>query len=176
MRPVFGQKRIAASVGRFLKTLLDNESRKTGWMQAEAAGDPASWRQQVLLGRARWDADALRDVVRDHVVGHLGDPDAVLVVDETVFLKKGAAFCGVSRQYTGSAGKITNCQIGVFSTYVSDKGHAFRKRARYLPKSWTDKPERLVAAHVPEDVRFARKPALAIAMIGRALAADVTFA
>jgi len=83
MRPVFGQKRIAASVGRFLKTLLGNELRKTGWMQAEAAGDPASWRQQVLLGRARWDADALRDVVRDHVVDNFGSPDAVLVVDET---------------------------------------------------------------------------------------------
>ncbi|KXV36255.1 transposase [Gluconobacter thailandicus] len=176
MRPVFGQERIAASAGRFLETLLSNEPRKTGWMRAEAAGDPGPWRQQALLGRARWDADALRDVVRDHVVDHFGDPDAVLVVDETGFLKKGTASCGVSRQYTGSAGKITNCQIGVFATYVSSKGHAFLDRALYLPKSWTDKPERLAGAHVPDGIRFATKPALAIAMIGRALDADIPFA
>ncbi|MQR99270.1 IS701 family transposase [Gluconobacter aidae] len=175
LRPVFGQERIAASAGRFLETLLGNEPRKTGWMRAEAAGDPGPWRQQALLGRAQWDADALRDVVRAHVVDHFGDADAVLVVDETGFLKKGAASCGVSRQYTGSAGKITNCQIGVFATYVSDKGHAFLDRALYLPKSWTDKPERLAAVHVPEDVRFASKPSLATTMIGRALAAEVPF-
>lgn len=175
MRPVFGQERIAASAGRFLETLLGNEPRKTGWMRAEAAGDPGPWRQQALLGRAQWDADALRDVVRAHVVNHFGDPDAVLVVDETGFLKKGAASCGVSRQYTGSAGKITNCQIGVFATYVSAKGHAFLDRALYLPKSWTDKPERLAAVHVPEDVGFASKPSLATTMIGRALAAGVPF-
>lgn len=176
MRPVFGQERIAVSAGRFLETLLGNEPRKTGWMRAEAAGDPGPWRQQALLGRAQWDADALRDVVRDHVVDHFGDPDAVLVVDETGFLKKGAASCGVSRQYTGSAGKITNCQIGVFATYVSPKGHAFLDRALYLPKSWTDTPERLAAAHVPDDIRFATKPSLATAMIQRALAAEVPFA
>ncbi|GAC88994.1 transposase IS701 [Gluconobacter thailandicus F149-1 = NBRC 100600] len=176
MRPVFGQERIAASAGRFLEMLLSNEPRKTGWMRAEAAGDPGPWRQQALLGRARWDADALHDVVRDHVVDHFGDPDAVLVVDETGFLKKGTASCGVSRQYTGSAGKITNCQIGVFATYVSSKGHAFLDRALYLPKSWTDKPERLAAAHVPDGIRFATKPALAIAMIGRVLDANIPFA
>jgi SRSO17 transposase len=176
MRPVFGQERIAVSAGRFLETLLGNEPRKTGWMRAEAAGDPGPWRQQALLGRAHWDADALRDVVRDHVVDHFGDPDAVLVIDETGFLKKGAASCGVSRQYTGSAGKITNCQIGVFATYVSPKGHAFLDRALYLPKSWTDTPERLAAAHVPDDIRFATKPSLATAMIQRALAAEVPFA
>lgn len=176
MRPVFGQERIAASAGRSLETLLSNEPRRTGWMRAEAAGDPGPWRQQALPGRARRDADALRDVVRDHVVDHFGDPDAVLVVDESGFLKKGTASCGVSRQYTGSAGKITNSQIGVFATYVSSKGHAFLDRALYLPKSWTDKPERLAAAHVPDDIPFATKPALAIAMIGRALDADIPFA
>lgn len=175
MRPVFGQERVAVSAGRFLETLLGNEPRKTGWMRAEAAGDPGPWRQQALLGRAQWDADALRDVVRAHVVEHLGDPDAVLVVDETGFLKKGTASCGVSRQYTGSAGKITNCQIGVFATYVSPKGHAFLDRALYLPKSWTDTPERLAGAHVPDDICFATKPSLATAMIGRALAAEVPF-
>lgn len=149
MRPVCGQERIAASAGCFLETPLGNEPRKTGWMRAKAAGDPGSWRQQALLGRAQWDADALRDIVRDHVVDHLGDPDAVLVVDETEFLKKGSASCGVGRRYTGSAGKITNCQIGVFVTYVSGKGHAFLDRALYLPKSWTDKPERLAGPMCP---------------------------
>ena len=88
---------------------------KPGWMRAEAAGDPGSWRQQALLGRDQWDADGLRDMVRDYVTEHLADENAVLVIDETGFLKQGKASCGVARQYTGSAGKITNCQIGVFA-------------------------------------------------------------
>jgi SRSO17 transposase len=145
-------------------------------MRAEAAGDPGPWRQQALLGRAQWNADALRDVVRDDVVETLADRDAVLVVDETGFLKQGKASCGVGRQYTGSAGKITNCQIGVFAAYVSSKGHAFIDRALYLPKAWSDNRARRTAAHVPEDVTFATKPQLARAMIERAVAADVPFA
>ena len=96
-----------------------------------------------------------------YVVEHLADDDAVLVVDETGFLKQGKASCGVARQYTGSAGKITNCQIGVFATYVSRHGHAFIDRALYLPKSWTDDPTRLKATYVPSDVPFATKPQLA---------------
>src|SRR5829696_8335879 len=176
IRPLFQQERMAASTGLFLDALLGLERRKTGWMRAEAAGDPGSWRQQALLGRATWDADALRDVVRDYVVETLAEPDAVLVVDETGFLKQGRASCGVGRQYTGSAGKITNCQIGVFAAYVSGKGHAFIDRALYLPKAWTDDPTRGAAAQVPEDVTFATKPQLARAMIERAIAADVPFA
>ena len=152
------------------------ERRKTGWMRAEAAGDPGPWRQQALLGRGRWDADALRDVVRDYAVETLAEPDAVLVVDETGFLKQGKASCGVARQYTGSAGKITNCQIGVFAAYVSGKGHAFIDRALYLPKAWTDDPARRAAAHVPREIAFATKPQLARAMIERAIAAGVPFA
>ena len=119
IRPLFTQERVAASAGRFLDALLGNEPRKTGWMRAEVAGDSGPWRQQAALGRGRWDADALRDIVRDHVVEHLGASDAALVIDETGFLKQGKASCGVGRQYTGSAGKITNCQIGVFASYVS---------------------------------------------------------
>jgi SRSO17 transposase len=115
IRPLFTQERVAASVGLFLDGLLGDERRKTGWMRAEAAGDPGPWRQQAILGRGRWDADALRDVLRDYVVEHLAADDAVLVIDETGFLKQGRWSCGVSRQYTGSAGKITNCQIGVFA-------------------------------------------------------------
>src|ERR1700759_1395302 len=115
LRPLFTQDRVAASTGLFVDGLLGEERRKTGWMRAEAAGDPGPWRQQAILGRGRWDADALRDIVREYVVETLAEPDAVLVVDETGFLKQGKASCGVARQYTGSAGKITNCQIGVFS-------------------------------------------------------------
>ena len=175
MRPLFQQDRMAASAGLFLDALLGPERGKTGWMRAEAAGDPGPWRQQALLGRAQWDANTLRDMVRDYVVETLAAPDAVLVVDETGFLKQGRASCGVARQYTGSAGKITNCQIGVFMAYVSGQGHAFIDRALYLPRAWTDDRARRVAAHVPEDVAFTTKPQLARAMIERAIAAGVPF-
>lgn len=125
--------------------------------------------------RQSWDADSLRDIVRDYALETLADPDAVLVLDETGFLKQGKASCGVGRQYTGSAGKITNCQIGVFASYVSRHGHAFIDRALYLPKGWADDRDRLAAAHVPESVRFATKPALARTMIERAIAQNVPF-
>src|ERR1700735_4306480 len=175
IRSLFRQERVAASAGLFLDGLLGDERRKTGWMRAEAAGDPGPWRQQALLGRGRWDTDALRDLVREYVMEHLADDDAVLVVDETGFLKQGKASCGVARQYTGSAGQITNCQIGVFATYVSRHGHAFIDRALYLPKGWTDDPDRLEAAYVPPDVGFATKPQLATRMIARAIAVSIPF-
>jgi len=175
IRPLFGQKRVVASAGQFLDGLLGSEPRKTGWMRAEAAGDPGPWRQQAILGRGRWDADALRDIVRDYVLETLADEEAVLIIDETGFLKQGKASCGVARQYTGSAGKITNCQIGVFASYVSRHGHAFIDRALYLPREWTDDPERLKAAHVPDKVSFATKPQIARRMIARAIAAKVPF-
>ena len=176
MRPLFTQERVAASAWAFLDGLLGAERRKTGWMRAEAAGDPGPWRQQAILGRGRWEADALRDVVRDYALETLADPDAVLVLDETGFLKQGKTSCGVGRQYTGSAGKITNCQIGVFAAYASRHGHAFIDRALYLPKAWTADPVRMATAHVPEKTAFATKPALALAMIARAIAAGVPFA
>jgi SRSO17 transposase len=176
MRPLFAQERAAVSAGLFLDGLLSDERRKTGWMRAEAAGDPGPWRQQTVLGRGRWDANALRDIVRDYALETLADPDAVLVIDETGFLKQGKASCGVTRQYTGSAGKITNCQIGVFATYVSRHGHAFIDRALYLPKTWTDDLQRLAAAHVPAGTGFSTKPQLARAMIERAIAARLPFA
>ena len=176
MRPLFTQERVAASAGLFLDGLLGTERRKTGWMRAEAAGDAGPWRQQAILGRGRWEADALRDVVRGHAVEALAAPDAVLVVDETGFLKQGKASCGVGRQYTGSAGKITNCQVGVFAAYASRHGHAFIDRALYLPKDWAKDPARLAAAHVPEGVAFATKPRLALGMVERAIAAGVPFA
>ena len=136
---------------------------------------PGPWRQQAILGRAPWDADALRDIVRDYALDTLADPEAVLVIDETGFLKQGHASCGVARQYTGSAGKITNCQIGVFASYVSRHGHAFIDRALYLPKAWAEAPVRRSRAHVPEAVEFATKPAIARSMIERVLSAKVPF-
>jgi len=144
MGPLFTQVRVAASAGLFLDGLLGPERRKTGWMRAEAAGDAGPWRQQAILGRGRWDADALRDVVRGYALETLADPDAVLVIDETGFLKQGSFLkqgklsCGVGRQYTGSAGSpkrggfaagITNCQIRVFAAYVCRHGHAFIDQA-----------------------------------------------
>lgn len=175
IRGLFTQERVAASAGQFLDGLLGEERRKTGWMRAEAAGDKGPWRQQALLGRVPWDAEALRDLLRAYALESLADLEAVLVIDETGFLKQGHASCGVSRQYTGSAGKVVNCQIGVFACYVSRHGHAFIDRALYLPKAWAEDPERRCKTHVPEQVGFATKPAIARAMIERALAADVPF-
>jgi len=181
MRPLFTQERVARSAAHFLDGLLGEERRKTGWMRAEAAGDPGPWRQQAILGRGRWDADGLRDIVRDYALETLADDGAVLVVDETGFLKQGKASCGVARQYTGSAGKITNCQIGVFACYVTKRGHAFIDRELYLPKSWTDDKARMAKAHAPQEMiesahgGFATKPARALTMIERAIAAKVPF-
>src|ERR687894_2235608 len=141
LKALFAYPSVAASAAAFLDGLLGPERRKTGWMRAEAAGDPGPWRQQAVLGRSRWDADTLRDLVREYALETLASPDAVLVIDETGFLKQGSSSCGVQRQYTGSAGKITNCQIGVFAAYVSAQGHAFIDRKLYLPKDWTNKPE-----------------------------------
>src|SRR3954451_15748455 len=165
IRSLFGHASVADSAATFLDGLLGPERRKTGWMRAEAAGDKGRWRQQAVLGRTSWDADALRDVVRDYALETLADADATLVIDETGFLKQGKASCGVGRQYTGSAGQITNCQIGVCAAYASRHGHAFIDRALYLPQAWTDAPTRLAAAHVPPEIDFATKPHLAVDMI-----------
>ena len=175
MSGLFTQERVAASANLFLDGLLGDERRKTGWMRAEAAGDPGPWRQQAILGRGHWDADALRDIVRVYALETLADDDAVLVIDETGFLKQGKASCGVGRQYTGSAGKITNCQIGVFASYVSRHGHAFIDRVLYLPKAWTDDRDRMAKAHVPDKVGFLTKPALALTMIEQAIASQAPF-
>jgi SRSO17 transposase len=175
LRALFPHPSVATSAAAFLDGLLGPERRKTGWMRAEAAGDPGPWRQQAVLGRSHWDADALRDMVRDYALETLASPGAVLVIDETGFLKQGVRSCGVARQYTGSAGKITSCQIGVFAAYVSNKGCAFIDRQLYLPQDWTTKPERRTAAHVPDSLRFVTKPEIAAQMIEGALAAGVPF-
>src|SRR6201996_4664177 len=176
MRQLFAQDRAAINAGLFLDGLLGDERRKTGWMRAEAAGDPGPGRQQAILGRGHWEAGGLRGLWREGVVEPLADPDAVLVVAETGFLKQGKASVGVARQDTGSAGKITNCQIGVFAAYVSRHGHAFIDRALYLPQAWATDAKRRTAAHVPSEIGFATKPTLARRMIERAIAAEVPFA
>src|ERR1700709_199441 len=139
-----------------------------------SAGPP--WPHAPGCGGAAGRGGGGRGVVRDYAIETLSSPKAVLVIDETGFLKQGKASCGVGRQYTGSAGKITNCQIGVFTAYVSDQGHAFIDRRLYLPKAWTGDPARMRAAHVPEAIGFATKPQLALAMIARALQAEAPFA
>ncbi|WP_262270164.1 IS701 family transposase [Microvirga yunnanensis] len=175
LKSLFAHPSVGASAAAFLDGVLGPERRKTGWMRAEAAGDSGPWRQQAVLGRSHWDADVLRDMVREYALETLASPGAVLVIDETGFLKQGQHSCGVGRQYTGSAGKIANCQIGVFAAYVSDKGCAFIDRQLYLPQDWTNKPERLAAAQVPDSIRFVTKPEIAAQMIERTLAASVPF-
>jgi SRSO17 transposase len=163
------RRRARALVGGLLSDL----PRKNCWTIAEHAGDPSPDGMQHLLGRAVWDHDGVRDDVRALVVEHLGDPEAVLVVDETGDLKKGTATVGVQRQYTGTAGRVENAQVAVYLVYATDAGHGVIDRELYLPRGWVDDPARLRAAGVPEQVGFATKPALATAMLGRALDAGV---
>jgi len=153
--------------------LMSELPRKNCWTIAEHVGDGTPEGLQHLLSRAVWDADAVRDDVRDYVAEHLADPDGVLVVDETGDVKKGAHTVGVQRQYTGTAGRVENAQIAVYLTYAAQAGHAVIDRALYLPRSWAEDPARLAAAGVPEQVEFATKPALATTMVGRALDAGV---
>jgi SRSO17 transposase len=157
----------------FVLGLLADLPRKNCWTIAEHAGDANPDGMQHLLARAVWDHDAVRDDVRALLVEQLGDPQAVLVVDETGDLKKGTATVGVQRQYTGTAGRIENAQVAVYLVYASSAGHAVVDRELYLPRAWTDDPGRLRAAGVPDQVGFATKPALATAMVRRALDAGV---
>jgi SRSO17 transposase len=157
----------------YLQGLLSPVERKNGWQLAEQAGDESPYGVQHLLGRASWDADEVRDDLCAYVVEHLGDPEGVLIVDETGFLKKGEQSVGVQRQYSGTAGGVENCQVGVFLAYSTARGHTFLDRALYLPRSWTEDPERCPAAGVPDNVRFATKPVLAHQMLERALDGDV---
>jgi SRSO17 transposase len=145
--------------------LLSHCERKNGWQLAEWMGEAAAYRVQHLLDRARWDADAARDQLRDYVVEELHSPDAVLIADETGFLKKGLHSVGVKRQYTGTAGRIENSQVGLFLCCASNKGAALVDRELYLPEGWAADAERRGAAAVPEETEFATKPELARRMI-----------
>lgn len=157
----------------YLKGLLSPVQRKNSWQLAEALGESNPYRLQHLLGRARWDADGVRDDLRQYVVEQLGDDQAVLVVDETGYLKKGRHSAGVARQYSGTAGRVENCQVGVLLGYASRDGHTFLDRELYIPKEWTDDPQRCQQAGIPEDREFMTKPALARQMLARALDAGV---
>ena len=158
---------------QYLKGLLSPVERKNGWQLAEQAGEPTPDGMQRLLATADWDAEQVRDDLRAYVVEHLGDPAAVLVIDETGFLKKGTKSVGVQRQYSGTAGRIENCQIGVFLAYASATGRTFLDRALYLPKEWAADRERRHEAGVPAAVEFRTKPQLARGMLERALDAGV---
>ena len=153
----------------YMRGLLSPVKRKNGWQLAEEAGESTPYAMQYLLDRAAWESDDLRDELRRYVSETLGDAEAILVIDETGFVKKGTKSVGVQRQYSGTARRIENCQIGVFLTYASPKGHTLLDRELYLPKSWTQDRERCRAADVPEDVGFATKPELATRMLSRAL-------
>jgi SRSO17 transposase len=152
----------------YLKSLIGTSERKNGCRTAEAAGEATPDGVQRLLNTARWDAEEVRDDLRSYIVEHFGDTEAVLIVDETGFLKRGEKSVGVSRQYSGTAGGVENCQVGVFLCYASKKGAAFIDRALYLPREWTIDQERRSEAGIPEEVRFATKPVLARKMLERA--------
>jgi len=172
--PRFARYEPLRHAGELMAGLVSGLDRKNCWTIAEHRGAATPDGLQHLLSRAKWDADQIRDDLRDYVVEAFGDPGAILVVDETGDVKKGAATVGVQRQYSGTAGRIENSQVAVYLTYAAPRGHAFIDRALYLPKSWTDDPTRCAEAGIPVTaMRFATKPAMAVALIDRAVAAEV---
>lgn len=172
----FGRSEPRARVREYVSGLVAGLERKNGWTLAEWAGEVSPDGMQRLLRRADWDVDGVRDDVRDYVIEHLGDAQGVLIGDETGFVKKGRRSAGVQRQYSGTAGRTENCQIGTFLAYASVHGHALIDRELYLPESWTDDRDRCRAADIPEEVEFATKPRQLMAMLARALDAGVPFA
>ena len=152
----------------YIRGLLSAEERKNSWTLSEQAGDATPNGMQRMLSTADWNPDLVRDDLQQYVVRHLGDPGGVLIIDETGFLKKGTRSAGVARQYSGTAGRIENCQIGVFLTYATAAGRTFLDRELYLPKAWTEDRDRCAAAGIGADVEFATKPELAMNMLQRA--------
>src|SRR6266481_1701671 len=171
--PRFGRAEVRSRVGRYLRGLLATAERKNGWQLAEELGDPNVHGVQRLLAEAEWDEEAVRDDLRAYVIEHLGEAGGVLVVDETGFVKKGKKSAGVARQYSGTAGRRENSQIGVFLLYASRSGAAFIDRALYLPEEWTADRVRCREAGIPDEVAFATKGELAQQMLARAFAAEV---
>src|SRR5258706_736276 len=160
LTPRFARREARRHAQAYLWGLLSPVERKNGWQLAEVVGDRTPYAIQHLLGRADWDADAVRDDLRAYVIAHLGDPHAILVLDETGVVKKGAASAGGAKQYAGSVGKLANAQVGVVLAYASPRGLAFLDRAPYLPETWTDDRARCRAAGIPDRVGFATKPEL----------------
>jgi SRSO17 transposase len=165
----FGRVEPRRRARAFVLGLLAGLPRVNCWSIAEHAGNASPAGMQHLLSRACWDADGVRDDIRGYVAEHLGEPDGILVVDETGDLKKGASSAGVQRQYSGTAGRIENCQVAVYLSYAGQGGHALIDRELYLPESWIADPARCAAAGIPGERVFATKPDLALAMISRAL-------
>ncbi len=174
--PVFARSDAHNRAMSYLAGLLSSAERKNSWQLAEITGAPNPYGFQHLLGRADWDADELRDRLRTYLIDYLDDPDAVGVIDETGFLKKGTHSAGVARQYSGTAGRVENCQIGVFLAYASRHGHTLLDRELYLPKAWTDDRDRCRRAGIPDERAFATKPALARQMLERTFDAGVALA
>jgi len=172
----FGRAEPRARVREHVSGLVAGLERKNGWTLAEWAGEVSPDGMQRLLRRADWDVDGVRDDIQGYVGEQLGDPDGVLIADDTGFIKKGTRSAGVQRQYSGTAGRTENCQVGVFLAYASKHGHALIDRELYLPRSWAEDPARRRAAGIPEEVEFTTKPRQAQAMISRAIAAGVPFA
>jgi len=170
---LFARRESREQVAKYLRGLLAPVERKNSWQVAEAVGDATPDRMQRLLYRVDWDVDAARDRLQAFVCETFGDPEGIGVLDETGFLKKGVASVGVQRQYCGTAGKVENCQIGVFLTYATSRGHVFLDRRLYLPEAWCEDPVRRARAKVPEEVGFQTKPELAIAMLEHAWAQGV---
>jgi SRSO17 transposase len=173
LRGRFSRQELRQRAEHYLRGLLSQVDRKNSWQLAEAAGADSPHGFQRLLGRARWDADAVRDDLQHYVVEHLGDSEGVLIIDETGFLKKGDKSAGVARQYSGTAGRIENSQVGVFMAYRSDRGHALVDRELYLPRCWTEDRPRRDEAGIPAATEFATKPVLARRMLRRAFAAGL---
>jgi SRSO17 transposase len=166
---VLSRSELRETASSFIDGLLSGVERKTGWLLAEQAGLERPYRMQSLLGRSSWSADELRDVVRSYAIEALGDTDGVLIVDETGFVKKGDQSVGVARQYSGTAGRIENCQVGVFLAYASRLGQALIDRRLYLPEGWVGDPKRRAKTQVPDEIAFATKLEIARELIAAAL-------
>jgi SRSO17 transposase len=169
----FARSETREGVKAYLKGLLSPVERKNGWQLAEEAGLSTPYSMQYLLNRAVWNSDEVRDVLQAYICEMMADPNGVYILDETGFLKKGNKSVGVQRQYSGTAGRVENCQIGVFLAYASHASHTLVDRRLYLPKSWIQDPARSGEAHVPEKVNFATKPELAAQMVWHALDAGL---
>jgi SRSO17 transposase len=173
LAPVFARAEPRQQVGYYLRALLARLDRKNSWHLAEWCQQAGPQHMQRLLTGSHWEADAVRDILRTYVVAHLGTPEGILVIDETGFLKNGRHSAGVARQYSGTAGRIENQQIGVFLAYAAPHGYSFIDRELYLPEEWTADPLRCAAAAIPSTVSFASKPTLAQQMLARAVTAGV---
>jgi SRSO17 transposase len=171
--PLFNRPEPRVTFADFVRGLLADVNRKNAWQLADHLGHANPGRIEWLLNGAAWDADALRDRVRDYVMEHLGSPDGVLIADDTQVIKQGDKSVGVARQYCGLTGQVENCQVLPMLSYASDLGHAFIDRRLYIPQVWMDDPERCARAGIPADLAFGTKPELVVEMLAAAIASGV---